>query len=276
MGIFGINYDKPGPGINKNEPPKKGFKRFFEIIRRDFANLVKLNLVLLMFLAPSLTIFIYNYLKVGNVLLLLLSIVLAFPTGGAITSSLYCISTILMDEPRLVMYDFWRKFKENFVQSVFFGILYVAFLYLQIYTWTGMVQGYFPTSYVTMIMLAIAFVFVEMVAPYIFLQIGHLELKNKHILKNGVVIALKYLLKSFSGMILSLIPWFITFIFYPLSLWWMPILLFVGFSLSFLIILLRTWAPVDELFSISKTIRERREQDLDEVIPLFSSHPKVT
>ena len=31
MGIFGGGYDKPGKGVDKNEPKKKGFFLFFDI-----------------------------------------------------------------------------------------------------------------------------------------------------------------------------------------------------------------------------------------------------
>ena len=32
MGIFGGGYDKPGKGVDKNEPKKKGFFLFFDIL----------------------------------------------------------------------------------------------------------------------------------------------------------------------------------------------------------------------------------------------------
>ena len=44
LGIFG-NYDKPGPGVNKDEPQKAAPVRFFEIFLRKFTKLVQLNLI---------------------------------------------------------------------------------------------------------------------------------------------------------------------------------------------------------------------------------------
>ena len=50
LGLFG-NYDKPGPGVNKDEPPKAAPVRFFEILFRKFTKLVQLNLI---FIIPTL------------------------------------------------------------------------------------------------------------------------------------------------------------------------------------------------------------------------------
>ena len=36
MGIFGGGYDKPGKGADKNEPQKKGFFLFFDIVIGKF------------------------------------------------------------------------------------------------------------------------------------------------------------------------------------------------------------------------------------------------
>ena len=56
MGLFGFgNYDKPGPGVSKDEPPKAAPIRFFEILARKFSKLVQLNLI---FMIPTIAVFI--------------------------------------------------------------------------------------------------------------------------------------------------------------------------------------------------------------------------
>ncbi len=40
MGLFQKNYDKPGKGVSKNEPEKRGFFRFFELYIRSFWKLI--------------------------------------------------------------------------------------------------------------------------------------------------------------------------------------------------------------------------------------------
>ena len=52
MGLFS-NYSKPGPGVNKNEKPKKGLVLFFELLTRKFGSYITLNLVYLITLIPG-------------------------------------------------------------------------------------------------------------------------------------------------------------------------------------------------------------------------------
>lgn len=56
MGFFKDLYNKPGPGIPKNAPQKKGLALFFEILWRELFELIKLNLLFLLFCVPIITI----------------------------------------------------------------------------------------------------------------------------------------------------------------------------------------------------------------------------
>ena len=58
LGLFG-NYDKPGPGVSKDEPPKAAPIRFFEIFARKFSKLVQLNLI---FIMPTLVALVLMFL----------------------------------------------------------------------------------------------------------------------------------------------------------------------------------------------------------------------
>ncbi|MCL1831148.1 MAG: hypothetical protein FWG21_06925, partial [Oscillospiraceae bacterium] len=215
MGIFGINYDKPGPGVNKDEPEKKGFRRLFELLRRELASLVMINVILLLFLAPSVALFAYNFLVKQSPLLLVVSILLALPVGGAITASFYCISIMLLNDIRHMIHELLRKYKENVIQSAFVGVIYISFFYLQVYVWAGMFEGTVVAGLGSVVLMIISLIYIGMVAPYVFLQIGHLELKTRFILKNSVLFAIRYFFRSFAGMILSLVHWLISIIFYP-------------------------------------------------------------
>lgn len=52
MGLFNSNYSKPGPGIDKNAPKKKGLSLFYDIFFRKFWDLIKLNLLYAVTLIP--------------------------------------------------------------------------------------------------------------------------------------------------------------------------------------------------------------------------------
>lgn len=54
-GFFGLfDYNKPGPGVDKDAPPKSPFTVFFEILQRKFWNLIKVNMMFLIFNLPAL------------------------------------------------------------------------------------------------------------------------------------------------------------------------------------------------------------------------------
>lgn len=55
MGLFKKNYDKPGKGVSKNEPEKKGFFRFFELYFRNFWILLSAELWYILLSIPLLT-----------------------------------------------------------------------------------------------------------------------------------------------------------------------------------------------------------------------------
>ena len=54
-GFFGLfDYNKPGPGVDKDAPPKSPFTVFFEILQRKFWNLIKVNIMFQIFNLPAL------------------------------------------------------------------------------------------------------------------------------------------------------------------------------------------------------------------------------
>lgn len=58
MGLFSRNWDKPGPGVDKDAPKKNAFFYFWELVARKFFRLITFNLFYLLCLLP-LIIFIY-------------------------------------------------------------------------------------------------------------------------------------------------------------------------------------------------------------------------
>ena len=59
MGLFSINYNKPGPGVSKDAPVKKPFFRFWEVYFRKFFDLIKVNLL---FAIPTAIILVLSFM----------------------------------------------------------------------------------------------------------------------------------------------------------------------------------------------------------------------
>ena len=101
MGFLGgfFNYDKPGPGIRKDGPQKKGFVIFFETWFRNFWKLITINLVYL-----------------------LLS-VLIIPSGLAEAGMANVCRNLARDKHSFGLSDFFDTIKKNWKQALPAGIV---------------------------------------------------------------------------------------------------------------------------------------------------------
>ena len=100
MGLFYSN--KPGPGIDKDAPPAKGLRLFFQTLAREFFSLIKVNFLFYLFCIPIITI----------------------PAS-------YCAMTrisvnMVRDKPYFLWDDFWKTFRAEFAKSTIAGIAIAA------------------------------------------------------------------------------------------------------------------------------------------------------
>ena len=258
MGFFSSNINKAGPGVSKDEPRKKGIRRFFEIISREFRELIKVNLLFFLCALPSIALFTLGLF--GNLeIVLILSILAAFPVGGAITASVFCITRMLRDDPGFLWDDFKRKFLENMWQAGIAGILTTAFIYAQIFFfWLPIIADWESAAGAWIITALVLFLFVLMIAPYVFLQFAYIRLGTFTIVKNSIFLALSNLGRSFMGLILGLLPWGVMFMFFPITLVFFPVIPFFFFVLSWLLSLMWIWPVFDKHFSVEETLERER------------------
>lgn len=204
LGLFG-NYDKPGPGVSKDEPPKAAPIRFFEIFARKFSKLVQLNLI---FIMPTL------------VALVLMFLIYLYPThfgislsGGAITIDGWAtfvapLPLILLspfvagltivtrnfarEEHAFVWSDFWDAVKGNWKYFLLNGaICYVVFTILMfsiIYYYNMAAAEWF--YYVPLwlcVLFSLIFLFAQYYLPVMFVTF---DLKFTHAYKNAFIFTL--------------------------------------------------------------------------------------
>ena len=265
MGIFSRNFNKPGPGVSKDEPRKKGTARLIELLGRHFGDLVKLNLLFCLCVAPSVVVFILSilfYNPITQAVAFILSLVLAFPVGGVITSCVYYVTKMMRDDPSYVWFEFKRKFVENFKQAAPMGILCTAFVYAQVLLWISFVASDPATGNLLLIVAALlSLVVFGMITPYIFLHFAYVELGTFKIIKNSVLMSFGYLPRSFMGSILGGIIWTVFALFFPASmLLFFPVIIFFGVTLSMLLCMMWTWAPFDKHFKVEETLVARMQE----------------
>ncbi len=265
MALFNRNFNKPGPGVAKDEPRKKGIRRFFEVLGRDFGGLVKLNLLFFACCVPSLALYIVGMLNLGgnaSVVLLVLALVAAAPIGGAVTAGYYCISKMLQDRPGFIWHDFQRKFKENWLLTLPVGIVCTLIVYVQVYFLLVLAGNPGSDLGLETVIFIMSWVIFGMVSPYFFLQAGYLTLKTGALLKNSFLLAFGNGPRSLMGMLCGSIIWACIILFIPASLVLLPLLPLFAFSLSWLLTLMWIWKPVDAQFQIEETLRAKDKEAL--------------
>jgi len=269
MGLFSRNFNKPGPGVAKDEPRKKGLARFFELWTREFGDLIKLNILYSLCLIPSMAVFIFAFLflypSIAFFLVFCISLLLAYPIGGAITACVYYITKMMRDDPSYVWYEFKRKFKENYKQAAPAGMLCAAFVYAQILLWLSMIIDEVTGDIIWVIIGLISLLLFGMLTPYIFMHFAYIDLKSFGIFKNSVLMTFGNLPRSFMGAVLGGFFWIIFALYFPVSMMALPFILLIIITTSMLLCLMWVWKPFDKTFNIEETlIKRQKEKDEEE------------
>lgn len=208
MGFLGFgNYDKPGPGVNKDEPPKAAPVRFFEVLGRKFWKLVQVNL---MFMIPLVIVLLLSFLihifpqhymaqfQIGNMLLEIdiwdwcvasLPFILLSPFYGGMT---YISRNFAREEHAFVWHDFWKTVKQNWKAFILNGIIsYLVFVIMSFsilfYFSSVNKSGFYYIPLALCIIFAILFIFAQYYIPVMIITF---DLKLRQIYKNAFIFAM--------------------------------------------------------------------------------------
>ena len=142
MGLF-FNYDKPGPGVEKDAPRKKGVFLFFELLGRNFRKLVLANMLYFAVSLPvSVLYFIISLLFMTAVLpdgvmtvgfmqftvIMTLLLVVLWGTGPVSSGYTYILRNAAREEHTFLASDFFQKSKESFLHGLVFLIVDIVML----------------------------------------------------------------------------------------------------------------------------------------------------
>lgn len=190
MGLFN-GYLKPGPGVEKDAPKKKGIFLYFEILGRKFTKLVQLNMLHFLCSLPMILIYYLLFWPLCSSLtgwithadssipaealthwqfsLSLLFTTLAtifLGTGPASAAAAYIQRCFTREEHAWIMSDFRDKLKENFKQSL---IIAIADIIVLILSFVAINFYYHQTVHTSQsIWLVLLFVIVLFLLVYIF------------------------------------------------------------------------------------------------------------
>ncbi len=200
-GFFGLfDYSKPGPGVSKNAPKKKGFIVFFEIYFRKFWKLITANLLFVVVTLPLVTVGLSN---------------------AGLT---YITRNFAREKHAFIAGDFFDTIKKNWKQALPTGIINLVVTAILIF---DLVFLYFNQAgnqildYIFLaITLTIALVFTFM-KYYIYMIMITFKLNLKQIYKNSAILA-------FAGMKRNLLIFLVLGLFYVGAILLLLVNLFVA------------------------------------------------
>jgi len=153
-GIFGFfDYNKPGPGIPKDAPPKAPIIVFFGILQRKFWNFIKINLMVVLFNLPALAAglfvamgffpyiipgaesnsdLVFADLIIKFVLVILFTCVPMVTVGPVQAGFTYIMRNYAREEHAFIWWDFKDTAIKNLKQSIIVSLInfFVTFLLL--------------------------------------------------------------------------------------------------------------------------------------------------
>lgn len=223
MGIFNTNYSKPGPGVSKNEPKRKGLGRYYQIIIRKFWDLVKLNLLYIVTLLPTFAVVfvlsgmisnrfgldIHELAKLGGGSLVDAAKVsittdlitrfyisalftILWGSGPATAGFVYILRSFIAEEPVFLVSDYFKHIKSNFKQTIIVWVidLIVFTLLCYAYFFYGSSPGILSNA--KYVVLVIAF-FYTMLHLYLYHLLVTYKLKIGELYKNSALFAISAL-----------------------------------------------------------------------------------
>ncbi len=164
-GLF--DYNKPGPGVDKNAPKKKGIALFFEILGSKFFNLITLSLLYWLCCLPVITV------GLGDV-------------GLA-----YITRNFARQKPVMQTADFFDTIKKNWKQALPIGLINLMLTALLVFAMFFYFQGWdahfvYKAGFVISGCMFIVFSFIKY---YINFLMVTFDLKFKQLYKNSLLLS---------------------------------------------------------------------------------------
>lgn len=292
-GLFGFfDYNRPGPGVPKDAPPKSPFIVFFEILQRKFWNLCKINLMFLVFNLPAVAAGMFIMLSLfpnifpdamessGNMLMdvimkfVLLTLMTCIPmvtVGPAQAGFTYILRNYAREEHAFIWGDFKDAAKSNFKQSLIVSAINFVFTFLTLFSirayWILLDAGQIPAvpgtiGFAVMIVILLIFACMNI---YIYQIMVTFDLTLKQLYINSLIFAVIKFLPNVGILLLSSFLIFLTFglviSFSPL----IGLVFYIFITTSFIGFLINFYAyPKLKKYMLSRVEEDDEDEDDDE------------
>lgn len=254
--LFHPNYNRPGPGVSKDEPRKKGVARFIELMGRDFSSYWLAGLAAGLCMLPTAVCAILAA-ATGALIFVLLGGAFGALGGPAMAGLYDTILRTLRDEPGYWWHVYKRAFKRNAKSAVGPGIVNGLFVCLQVYcVWLMLHIPDAPLA-VWVCMILSAFLFTALLTLY-WAQLALLELPVRDMLRNSVFLLFGCLPRAAGAALFQLAYWVLVALFFPVSF---LVFLLTGLWLPAVLALQTLYPALDQAFEIENRLAARRREE---------------
>ena len=222
--MFFKSYYNPGPGIDKDAPPKKGLALYIELITVDFWGFISLNMLYVICCLPVLTI------------------------GGATIAYTELCCKLLRREHVFVFSDFFGSFRNNFKKGILLSLVLLLILFDLLIIYTNVVS-YMDTELsagiaVFWAIAGILSILLTSLIAYLVPIIANLELDFLFQLKNAFILTIVGSWRTLAVSAFNMISFILFFIFFPFS----GIVFFImGFYVLIFTNCFFTWPLIEKL-----------------------------
>ncbi len=198
MGFLGLgNYSKPGKGVSKNQPEKKRFFLFWEILFRKFWKVIQTNLFYALFLVPMVLSFVLyvmwgNESTFGTIITVIAFAISAAIAGTATAGLTYIMRNYAREQHAFLFSDFWDAMKNNWKQASVTGIVQMLASVIVYYS-TNFYYANIPNSKIYFIPFGLSLmigILLLFSSYYVYLLMITIDLKLIPLYKNALIMSI--------------------------------------------------------------------------------------
>lgn len=261
-GFLGFgNYDKPGKGVDKDEPQKHAFFLFFELYFRKFWKLIEANLLFFVFCLPFLALSFVLLVGLGkSPALSYLAFLPLIGIAAIVPGFTFLLRNFVREDPVFLWSDFIDTIRKNWKQALVVGTVdYVACFVLSVavrfYSQQVKTSSLSMIPLILCLMVSMLLIFMQY---YLFPMLITFTLTSRQLFKNALLFSVAGLLRNLFLTVLIGLLVLANYIVWPL-LFLIP---FLGLGTVGFLILFTVW-PKIERFMIPKPEEEEPEQGED-------------
>lgn len=263
MGLFS-NYNKPGPGVSKNEKKKKGLILYFELLTRKFGAYLVLNFVYLLTLIPGIVAVWFSLMfclsdlaqtqedaaaLITIISMLSILVAILFSLSPCSSGYFYVLRNFSREDNAWEFSDFWSKFKENAGKSIIAFVIdtllvCISFFAIRIYIIASALLGA-PAILLLGAFLLILLLFM-LSMPYKWMMTVTFDMSLVSIYKNSFLLLFVDAKRNGLYLLSVIFFWFVMYLFSTVSAGLLTIIVLslIGISAYGLVLCLNTYPTI--------------------------------